>query len=240
MNDSRGNGKKRFAHGSRPIQLSVLALLFFLLVTSSACNLMWRRVSELERIYALESARREIQSGQCAAALESLDRAEAIMDIGIFAREALEARTRCYEKLGLQELAATHRRLLSDFYTKEPMAFPAEDGSSVFRVSSAAVGKYELPPGWLKVESPRYNEHARRAKIVGRVVVAFNLATNGRPRRIRVLEMPHPLLATWAIEAIARSKPKEKKQPVILTGVRYVASFNFEWRWAKAKAKSGS
>jgi hypothetical protein len=239
MNGSVENGKNRLARRSRPVQVAVLAALFLLLVTSSACNLMWRRVSERERLYAVESARHEIESGHCVGGLESLDRAEAKLDIGLFAREAVESRSRCYEKLGMQELATAHRRLLSDFYTTEPMALPDADGSSVFRVSNSSVSKYELPPGWLKMESPRYSEYARRAKIVGRVIVAFNLAKDGKPRRIRVLEMPHPLLASWAIEAIARSEPKEKRKPVILPGVRYFASFNFEWRWAKSKAKPG-
>jgi hypothetical protein len=222
------------------VQATVVAALLLLLVTSSACHFMWRRVSERERIYALESARRQIQSGRCAAGLESLDRAEAKLDIGLFAREAVEARARCYEKLGLQELAAAHRRLLADFYTTEPMALPDADGSSVFRVSDPSVGTFELPPGWMEVGAPRYSEYARRAKIVGRVIVAFGLAKDGRPRKIRVLEMPHPLLASWAIEAIVRSEPKENKKPIILTGVRYFASFNFEWRWAKTKAKPGT
>ena len=69
---------------------------------------------------------------------------------------------------------------------------------------------------------------------MGRVVVSFRLADAGRAREIRVLEMPHPLLGTWAIEAIARAEKKKrlKQDPVIVPKDLYVTTFSFEWRWA--------
>ncbi len=211
--------------------LVTLALLAALAL--SGCAGMWDAVRENERGFALDNARNRSKRGECVEALESLDRAQAIMSIGRFAIEATQIRIRCYERLGLPELEAAHRRLLQDFYTEEPMAFPAADGSSVFRASGNIPSQFDRPPSWLKIERPRYTPYAQRSKIVGRVVVQFGLGAGGTTNGIRVLEMTHPLLASWAIEAIAQAKPKRKDQvPVIESDRNYVTTFNFEWRWA--------
>lgn len=198
------------------------------------CTSMWNRLRERERIGALNKGRVQTGRGQCGPGLASIDRAQARLDLGLYARESTAARTRCYEKLGMAELAAAHRRLTVDFYTNEPMAFPEADGSSIFRVETLMAERYERPPGWLKIPAPRYSPYAQRSKIVGRVVISFELASNHRPKKIRVLEMPHPLLATWAIEAIASAEPSKRKTPtVVMPGGRYVTTFVFEWRWAE-------
>lgn len=216
----------------------LVAFVALLALSSSGCGSMWDRVRENERGFALENARTEAKRGQCLEALDSLDRAESIMAIDRFALEATQIRIRCYEKLGLMEQQSAHRRLLDDFYSEEPMAFPAADGSSVFRVDENAPTRFDRAPSWLKIERPRYTPYAQRSKIVGRVVIAFSLAANGRTTRIRILEMPHPLLAAWAIEAIAEAKPKRKGQiPVIESDRFYVTTFNFEWRWADEGAE---
>ena len=217
---------------SRPLP-ALLALVAALACSALGCSTWWENVRESERGFALENARSDAKRGKCVEALDGLDRAEAIMSIDRFAIEANQIRVRCYEKLGLSELQSAHRRLLDDFYREEPMAFPAADGSSVFRVAEGAPVRFDRPPSWLSIERPRYTPYAQRSKIVGRVVVAFGLAANGQTTRIRVLEMPHPLLASWAIEAVAQAKPKRKGQaPVIESERVYVTTFNFEWRWA--------
>lgn len=218
---------------ARPALFAALALLLVLPV--AGCRSMWSRVRENERAFALENARSQAKRGKCGEALESLDRAEAVMAIDRFAIESLQIRIRCYEKLERSEEMAAHRRLLEDFYSVEPMAFPAHDGSSVFRVREDAPTRFDRPPSWLQVQRPRYTPYAQRSKIVGRVVVAFGLAPNGRTTGIRILEMPHPLLATWAIEAVANAKPTSKMKgnaPLLETERRFVTTFNFEWRWA--------
>lgn len=198
------------------------------------CQSLWDRHRENERMFALESARTHSGRGQCAQALPEFDRAQARIDLGAFAKESTQTRVRCYEKLGLSVVAAAHRRLIDDFYTEEPMAYPEKDGQSIFRVRRIADGGYNKPPAWLKIAAPRYTEYARRSKIIGRVVVSFEIAGNNRPKKIRVLEMPHPLLATWAIEAISQAKPlaKRKNFPALAPGTRFVTTFSFEYRFA--------
>ena len=219
--------------------LPVVAFTLVALVLSG-CGTMWDRVREQERMFALDSARTQTNRGQCASALRSLDRAEARIDLGPYAREATLSRQRCYEKIGQQEAAAAHRRLIDDFYTDQPMALPEPDGSSVFRVKALPSDGFERPPNWLEVPSPRYTPYAQRSKIVGRVVIAFDLNKNGRPQRIRVLEMNHPLLASWAIEAIASAKPskKEKGPSPLMPGGPFVTTFVFESHWAKEEPTS--
>lgn len=209
------------------------------LVAQIGCTTFWERTRERERIFALEKARTATGRGQCAQALASLDRAQARLDLGLYSRESTLARVRCYEKLGMDELASAHRRLANDFYTDEPMALPAADGSSIFRVKTVPDVGFTRPPSWLKFPAPRYSPYAQRSDIVGRVVVSFELAGNDRPRKIRVLEMPHPLLATWTIEAIASAEPKKKEgTATLMPGGRYVTTFVFEWRWAQEEQES--
>jgi hypothetical protein len=192
---------------------------------------MWQKVRERERMFALEAARNQTQRGQCGSGLDSLDRAQAKLDLGAYARESTLARARCYEKLEFSQLAKSHRTLFSDFYTIEPMAFPDADGSSVFRVQSLHSSGYQPPPSWLQIPQPRYSPYAQRSRIVGRVVIAFELQSKGEPNNIRVLEMPHPLLATWAIEAVTQAKTKSDVNIVQMPGDHYVTTFIFETRW---------
>ncbi len=214
-----------------PIRLAIAALLVLAL---SGCTSLWDRVRESERTNFVDIARTQSKRGQCGEALSSLDRAQARMDLGTYARESTIARARCYEKLGAGSMAYAHRRLIDDFYSEEPMALPEADGSSVFRAKSIPAGGFDRPPSWLAFPEPRYSPYAQRSKIVGRVVVSFEIASNDRAKKIRVLEMPHPLLATWAIEAISQGKPKKKPEGVnLMPGGRYVTTFLFEWRWAK-------
>jgi TonB family protein len=196
---------------------------------------MWQQVRESERTSAIESARDQARRGKCDAALNSLDRAQATLNIGVYARESTVTRARCYEVLDLTELAAAHRRLLADFYENDPMAIPKPDGSSVFRVANVSFDGHNRPPSGLKVEPPRYSAYARRSGIVGRVVISFDLSRDGRPTMIRVVEMPHPLLASWAIQAIAQARFREKEKPFLMSGEHYLTLFDFEWHWARDK-----
>ena len=217
----------------RERKLPTCILSCVVLLSLVGCSTMWRRVAERERLFAVEAARVQVRRGQCVDALASLDRAEAGIEIGLYAREAIGARARCYEELGLREMARAHRQLLADFHGSAPMAESVSGRPSILRVEEERSRELGPPPSWLRIEAPRYSRYARRSKIVGRVVVSFDLGRDGRPTRIRVLETPHPLLASWAIEAIARSGPEKNRKPVFVPGLRYVSGFDFQWRWAE-------
>ena len=169
-------------------RVAMIVLLLVLLAAQSGCQFLRQRLREQERLFALETARTQTQRGQCSAGLGSLDRGQAKLAIGRYAEESTHSRARCYEKLGLSELASGHRRLIDDFYTSEPMALPKADGSSIFRVATIRAGGYERPPSWLQIPQPRYSRSAQRSKIVGRVVIAFELTRNSRRGALFLLD----------------------------------------------------
>jgi hypothetical protein len=233
-------GPKGFAFprsASQSGSIAILVIALITLISQSGCRKMWQQVREGERTSALESARDQARRGKCDAALVSLDRAQASLNIGVYARESTVTRGRCYGELGHTELAAAHRRLLTDFYENEPMAIPEPDGSSVFRVANVTFDGFNRPPSGLRIPAPRYNAYARRSGIIGRVVLSFDLASDGRPRMIRVVEMPHPLLASWAIEAVAQASFRKNQKPLLAPGEHYLTLFDFEWHWAREKEK---
>jgi hypothetical protein len=197
------------------------------------CATLWDRVRENERLTAVESARTYSKRGSCVKAIDALNRATARLDIGIFGKEATTLRTTCYERLGEPQLQYAHLRLLEDFYPDGNPALPAADGSSVFRVAEVPDVEFEKMPDALLVSPPHYSEAARRSYMTGRVVISFELTSEDTAKSIRVLEMPHPLLASWAIEAIAKlRRDGRKKDALIAPGGHYVATFAFEYRWA--------
>lgn len=214
-------------------RIALIAILLLVAGTQISCGSMWQRVREGERVVAVESARDYARNGKCAPALFSLDRAQATLKLGTYARKSTTMRARCYEKLGLTELASAHLRLLADFYDQKPIAVEGRDGQPVLRIADATQSSHVPPPSSLKIPRPRYEPSAQRSGIVGRVVISFDLARDGRPTNIRVLEMPHILLATWAIEAIAESELRKTKKPMIPLGEHYLTILNFEWRWAE-------
>lgn len=204
------------------------------LLQASGCSTFWDRVRENEREFAVSSARTYARQGKCIEALDATDRASARIDIGPFAEEAIQIRIRCYERLGRINASRAHVRLLEDFYSGQNPSYPDADGRSVFRVSGIRGEDYTAPPSSIEMQPPNFPAYARRSRILGRVIVAFELDRMDRPHKIRVLEMPHPLLATWTIEAVERSgKKKNDKTSVIVPGGHYIATYSFEYRWAK-------
>jgi hypothetical protein len=215
------------------ISLAFAILLSLAISTSVGCGGFWKRVRESERNNSVSNARTYSKRGNCEKALHSLNRAMARLDIGAFGKEATTLRMRCYERQERWAAARAHQRLLDDFYSEEDPAYPAADGSSVFRVKSIRNVKYENPPAALVLEPPFYSEPARRSYIDGRVVISFELTADGKAKAIRVFEMPHPLLASWAIEAIEGVKRSKKHQDtLLLPGGHYLTTFVFEYRWA--------
>lgn len=228
----RSGGNRSGSSGlavARVVGLIVLGLAAFGVL---ACAGMGNRLRERERLFAVEKARTQTQRGQCAEALVSLDRAQARLDLGPYARESIRARVKCYAELGLDELARGHRRLLEDFYSGDSQTLSNDGGSPVFRVRDVDPASLEPAPSALRLEEPRISPSASRSRLVGRVVVSFAIGSDGQPTDLRVLEMPHPLLATWAMEAVARSKlAKSADRSVLIPGRRYVTTFAFESYW---------
>ena len=150
-------------------RIRLVALAALLVLASGGCKTLWKNIREGERNSAARYARTQAQRGQCVEALDSLDRAQARLDLGGYARESTLARSRCYDKLGMQELASGHRRLIADFYTDEPFAYPEADGSSVFRAKGIDPLAYQRPPSALEIPAPRYSPYASRSRIVGAI-----------------------------------------------------------------------
>jgi hypothetical protein len=225
-----------------PTSLSRLVLCVLFLSVGLGCAPLWKAMRESERTSAIESARIYSSRGKCQSAIHSLDRAMARLDIGAYGEEATGIRLRCYQSLGRVQAARAHKRLLEDFYGQISPAYPAADGCSVFRVAQIPNVEYQKLSSALKLVAPSYTEHARRSYIAGRVVVSFQLTQKGLPRSIRVLEMTHPLLASWAIEAVERIVPDERyKDALQLPESHYLAKFDFSSHWApKAAGVSGS
>ncbi len=214
--------------------ISTIIALAVVLSLSVGCAGMWKRVRENERTNAVSNSRTFSKNGRCSRALASLDRAEAKLEIGPFGQEATVLRIRCYERQERWAVARAHQRLLEDFYAQDNPSYPVADGSSVFRVSKLPKIDFEKPPEALEMKSPVYSEPARRSYITGRVVISFKLGVDNRAKAIRVLEMPHPLLATWAIEAIERTEKKRKFRDTLLApGGHYIATYSFQYRWAE-------
>jgi hypothetical protein len=219
---------------SKPRISLVTAILLGVVIGSNlGCGGMWKRVREWERTNSVSNAREYAKRGDCEKAINSLDKATARIDIGAFGKEATILRLRCYERQERWAAARAHQRLLDDFYTAEEPAYPSPDGSSVFRVKSIRNVKYENPPSAFEIAPPQYSDTARRSYIDGRVVISFELTDAGKAKAIRVFEMPHPLLASWAIEAIEAGKRSRKHKDVLLVpGSHYLTTFVFEYRWA--------
>jgi len=214
---------------------SAIALLAILAILASACAPMWRQLRESERRGAVERARSYAKRGDCAETLVALDHAESSLDIGRFAEEATQMRVICYERLGQNAIAHAHRRLFEEFYERPDPAYPTGLGDDVFRVKTVPDANILPVPSGYIIPPPNYSEFARRSHIVGRVVVSFEIASDDTPKAIRILEMPHPLLATWAIEAVAQGRRKNLgKGPPFIPEQRYITTFAFAYHWAKS------
>ena len=90
----------------------------------------------------------------------------------------------------------------------------------------------------LALAQPRYSASADRSQLGGAVLVRFWVREDGGTQDIRVLEMPHPLLASWAIEAVAGAKVTEVSTAALpRAGVR---RFVFQTRRERMEASDAS
>ena len=202
------------------------------------CAGLGERLRENERTAAVANARRLVAKRDCAAALPTLERAQAARELGPFAAESSWLKFRCLEVLGRDAEAQAHRRLLRDFhpdFAPQGALLPAEPAGDAPprgpRAASATVSKA------LKIPRARMSPDAERSRITGDVLVAFHVDRSGRVGEIRVLENAHPLLASWAIEAIANAKPESGSAAVAFPGDGALR-FHFESRWGEPESEA--
>ena len=160
------------------------------------CVGQWDRVREWERQNAIDGARAEVERGDCDVALPTLERAQSANDLASFGAESVWRKAVCLDRLSRHEEALAHWRLLSEL-------FPS------FYVEHGSVDAHTLPRGGAALRSPklprpRFSESARRSGVFGDVVVEYRVDELGVVRDIRVVPPAHPLLASFAIEAVAK------------------------------------
>jgi hypothetical protein len=172
------------------------------------CAPFWASVREQERGHAAKNAEMRIARGDCRGAIPSLERAQATRELGLYAAASTLSKAQCLERMGEREQSRAHYRLLRDFYSDFRAERVAHEFGEMDRSLELALGEAPALGGLqaLKLEKPRYSPYADRSQLGGPVLVRFWVAENGSIRDIRVLDMPHPLLASWAIEAVAKSK----------------------------------
>ena len=194
-----------------------------------ACTSMWESMRQSERASAAREFERLLEDGKCAEALPVLERAQADRALGAFAAKSTAQKAICLERVGRTEEALAHRRLLVDFFADSAAAqrILPEERERLF-----ALGAWPRvpPPPAVEVPGPRYSRSAERSQIEGAVVVGYRLDRDARVSDIRVLESPHPLLASWAIEAVAQAEAESG----LLEPVSAAASFEFRRRWGSS------
>jgi len=196
---------------------------------------MWASIRERDRRSAEKTTQRLAERGQCARAIASAESAQAARELGGFAARSTWIKARCLDALAQREQGLAHWRLLADFYSDSPWAgkIPPDARESIaIRPASPLVAV----PGDLKLPKARYSESAERSHLIGTVVVDFTLDRRGTTRQIRVLENPHPLLSSWAIEAVARAKLASDSRPRADLPIRSAVSMRFSSHWAETEA----
>jgi outer membrane biosynthesis protein TonB len=88
-------------------------------------------------------------------------------------------------------------------------------------------------PRDLKLPKARYSRSAERSHLIGVVLVEFTLDRAGASRQIRVLENPHPLLSSWAIEAVAQAKLGSGSSRLMDLPIRTAVNLRFSSHWAE-------
>jgi tetratricopeptide (TPR) repeat protein len=172
---------------------SVLPLLLLLLW---GCTHPWDRLREWERQNAIDGARAEVERGDCAAALSTLERAQSANDLASFGAESVWRKALCLQRLSRSEEALAHWRLLFEQFP----SFEVEPRVSAPALSHSGAAHPRSP----KLPKPRYSDSARRSGVHGDVVVEYRVDEQGVVRDIRVVPPAHPLLASFAIEGVAR------------------------------------
>ena len=189
-----------------------------IVLIGAGCGSFWGNVRESERTRAVSNANKYFKQGRCSRVLEQLDQAEAAQDLGPYGAQATYQRAVCLENLGYTVLARANYWMVVDFYPEsrmKPMALKklgrtgSQDSLATFRQQLSSL---RVVPQ-IEVPSPRYSETAERSGVVGAAVVVFTMGTDEKVSDIRVVQMDHPVLASWSIEAVDRATIAEGATP---------------------------
>lgn len=188
--------------------------LVVVLCVSTGCGSFWASVREGERSRSEKKANSYFKAGRCERVLEQLDRSEAAQDLGSYGADATYQRAVCLEKIGHKEVARANYFMVVDFYPEsrvKPLALDKLGRSKFQREFSTDQAELTPLPMPSQVEMPgsRYSEAAERSGLVGDTVLVFTLEADQSVSSIRVLEMGHPLLASWAIESVSQATLRE-------------------------------
>lgn len=210
-------------------------LLVLVLCVSTGCGSFWASVREGERNRSEKQANSYFKAGRCERALEQLDRSEAAQDLGSYGADATYQRAVCLEKLGHKEAARANYLMVVDFYPESRVKSLAlgKLGRSKVRgeFSKDQAGLSPAPlPSQVEVPNSRYSEAAERSGLVGDTVLVFTLEADQSVSGIRVVEMGHPLLASWAIESVSQVTLRESAAPLSLP-MQTVTRIIFSSHW---------
>jgi hypothetical protein len=179
-----------------------LALLGSLNVS---CAGFWQIIGRQQRAASWHHAIELARSGHCDEALLSIERAQNDKSLTRrFEAESTRLRADCLDQVGRRSEALAHYRFIRDFLPESPAAasLPPHIREETRERSLAAIDgrPYEGKP-----LTPRYSRAARLAGIAGDLQVSYVVDSSGRAEEIRVVNESHPLLASWAIEAVANA-----------------------------------
>jgi len=209
--------------------------LVLLLGSSWGCGSFWKGVRERERQFSLRHAREQVGRGNCERGLASVERAQGSAELGDFAAESIWLKARCLTRVGRRPEALAHWRMLGDFYPDSPYAesLPGPLAAELEAFPLAAAREESLSlrtPHDLVIPQAYYSKVAERYRLTGSVRILYAVGSDGRTSGLRVVDFAHPLLAGWALQAIAGAKLEDaddapKKSRSAATG------FSFASKW---------
>jgi TonB family protein len=165
------------------------------------------QLRESERAQAAKNAVAWYRHGDRDRALASVERAQATPDPSSrLAADSTLLKARILDELGQHEQSLAHYRYLRE---RHPDVLR---GQTVPDAALLALPDATTPPtGELDVPEPRYPQEASWADVGGVVHVRFRVGERGRPEAIHVVGPAHPLLASLAIEATARTRVRGRE-----------------------------
>ncbi len=211
-----------------PLALAVIGAA----ATGLGCAGFWESIRRHEHAVSWNRAVDLAASDRCEAAIASIERAQNEKSLTRrFAAESTWLKANCLNALGRREEALAHYRFLRDFLGDSPHLDSLPE--AVLGEDPALAGPVELTSTTLDLPTARYSSAARKAGISGTVEIRYELDPHGAAVRIRVVREAHPLLASWAIEAVAAGRAQP--QPTAPAGY---AVFRFLSRKAAAEVSA--